>query len=125
MTIKRFCCLMLALVLGTAMYAQDKKVSISADNESITSVMAKIEQATGYAFFYNDNVIDKDRKVTFRATDEKVENVLGRLFNGTDTSFSIIDGNIVLSRKGDVARDEKKVSGGGRPVAGSQRSHPR
>ncbi len=102
---------MLAIVLGTVMYAQDKKVSLSVDNEPIVNVMKKIERATGYVFFYNDNVLDKNRKVTLKVTDESIGNVLGRLFDVTDTSFSIMDGNIVLSAK-DGSRPAKAVSGG-------------
>ncbi len=120
MAIKRFCCLMLAVMLGTVMYAQKSKVSISAGNEPIANVMKKIEQATGYVFFYNDNVIDKDMKVSLKATDENIETVLKSLFDGTGTSFSIIDGNIVLSAGGEAApvknhteeaRLKQKVSG--------------
>ncbi len=102
---------MLAVFLGTAVQAQEKRLSISAANESIASVMGRIEQATGYAFFYNDNVIDKNRKVTIKVTDERIEDVLGQLFDATDTVFSIIDGNIILSGK-ETDAPAKNVSGG-------------
>ncbi len=115
MTINRICCLVFALLLWISADAQDKRISISADNEPIAAVMKKIEQATGYVFFYNDNVIDKDRRVTLKSSDEAVGTVLERLFASTGTAFSIIDGNIVLSEKEEKA-PVKTLSGGAAPL---------
>ena len=103
------CLLAASLQLG----AQNRKISVNADNQTVSAVLKAIEQQSGYTFFYNDAAFDKSRRVSINARDKDVLDILEEVFRGTDVKASIIEGNIVLSSK---AQTNQQVQAQNRPM---------
>lgn len=61
----------------------ERKISITASNEKITSVLNRIGQAGGFSFSYNSAIISSDQTVSFTAADQSVREVLNEIFHGT------------------------------------------
>lgn len=79
-------------------YSQNKKVSFTANNESIENVLKKIESQSKFRFFYKMGQLNVDRKVTLNVEKKTIKDVLGLLFND-DVSYSLLKNQIVLKPK--------------------------
>lgn len=73
----------------------DKTISISANNETIKSIIKRIENETGISFAYS-NCKALEQKVSLNILDQKLDIVLKTLFNNTNLKFKEIDGQIVI-----------------------------
>ena len=96
-------------------YAQEAKVSLHANNETVESVLKSIENQSEFSFFYNVHHVDLDRRVSLSADQSDVFYVLGQLFEGTDVTYKVLDRKIILT-KADVK--EKAPQQNGRTVTG-------
>ena len=79
--------------------AQNRKVTMTVENETVEQVLKSIEKATGYMFVYRDGAVDKSRKVSLSVADTDVLDVLKIVFLGTGTEATIMNNNISLIRK--------------------------
>jgi hypothetical protein len=61
----------------------ERKISITATNEKITSLLNRIGQAGEFSFSYNSAIISADQTVTLDITDKYVREVLNEIFHGT------------------------------------------
>ncbi|MEO9892242.1 TonB-dependent receptor [Aurantibacter sp.] len=77
-------------------YAQNKKISLEANDESIESVLEKIESQSKFNFFYKTEEIDVNRKVTIKVTDTSIKEILQLLFENQNVSYKVIKRQIVL-----------------------------
>ncbi len=77
----------------------DKKVSLSIEQQSIKTVLNKIEGLIEVQFVYSPKVIKSDQKITLNVYERKLSMVLHELFENQDISFEIIGGQIVLKKK--------------------------
>ena len=90
---------LLLAVSASWMYAQTRKITLDAVNQSVAQVLKQIEQKSGFTFFYKDNVVDLNRKVSVSAKDEDILSVLGKVFAGTPVTAAISgDKTISLSK---------------------------
>ena len=80
---------LLLAVSASWMYAQTRKITLDAVNQSVAQVLKQIEQKSGFTFFYKDNVVDLNRKVSVSAKDEDILSVLGKVFAGTPVTAAI------------------------------------
>lgn len=91
-----------ALVFDTAMAQStsqpnpDQRISISASDTPLRTVLGKIEQETGFLFVYNRQAINSDQPITFRASNMPLKEVLSGVFSGKQVSYRLEGGNIVL-----------------------------
>jgi TonB-linked SusC/RagA family outer membrane protein len=77
--------------------AQDAKITYTANDISVASLLKEIERQTGYMFVYNRSQIDLSRKISVNARDLSVSEVLKAAFKGTGVVFSLMNNNIALS----------------------------
>ena len=78
-------------------YAQNAKVSLDARNESVASVLQRIEKMTDFGFFYNNAHIDLNRRVSVKAQNSDIFAVLKEVFKGTEVKYTVLDKKIILS----------------------------
>ncbi len=78
-------------------YAQNTKVSISAEEETVANILENIEQTSEFDFFYNNRHVDLERRVTLSATNKDIFSILDAIFDGTDVKYTILDKKIILS----------------------------
>ena len=113
---------LLLAVSASWMYAQTRKITLDADNQSVAQVLKQIEQKSGFTFFYKDNVVDLNRKVSVSAKDEDILSVLGKVFAGTPVTAAISGDKTISLSKADVPATAPAASAqtrGGGTVTGS------
>ncbi|MCF2603804.1 TonB-dependent receptor [Parabacteroides distasonis] len=79
-------------------YAQEARVSLSANNETVENVLKKIENQSEFSFFYNVRHVDLNRRVSVVVKDSDVFNVLDKLFSETDVTYKVLDKKIILTK---------------------------
>lgn len=80
-----------------ATYAQTATLSISAKNETLESVLKKIEKQTEFLFFYNVADVNKDMRVSIDKRNSNIKDVLDAVISQTGLTYSIKDRHIVLT----------------------------
>ncbi|WKX75652.1 carboxypeptidase-like regulatory domain-containing protein [Zobellia laminariae] len=76
-------------------YSQNKKVSIEANNETIESVLKKIETQSEFRFFYKSGQLNVAKRVTLRVEKRPIKEVLKMVF-GNSVTYTLLKNQIVL-----------------------------
>ena len=105
-------------------YAQEAKVSLNAQNETVQTVLSKIEDQSEFSFFFNVRHIDLDRRVSLQAEKSDVFVVLDKLFAGTDVTYKVLDRKIILTKGEASQQNGRRVTGkvldkSGEPIIGA------
>lgn len=83
---------------------QLRSISLRLENVSLSEALSRIEEASGYSFFYDENKIDLSRQVSVNAQNKAVKDILKNILFSTGMTFEISNNQIVLvpenSRKG-------------------------
>ena len=83
-------------------YAQETRISLSAENKTVQEVLDQIEEKSDFSFFYNNRHVDLDRRVTVSVDNADIFKVLDSVFTGTNVVYSVVDNRIVLSLKNEL-----------------------
>ena len=78
------------------------QITLRTENETLRSVMKKIESQTDFTFFYNEALSDLEKKVTFNVTNSGIDNVLNQLLKETNLAYSIQGKTIAITVKGKI-----------------------
>jgi len=102
-----------ALVSQISAFSQ---VTVSANNQKIRQVIAQIEKAGDYSFFYSDDYLDLDKVVSVNLKNESIETALNKIFQGTNIHYAIAGNKQILLAREDmqgkpVVIPEKNYSG--------------
>lgn len=89
------------------LWAQEKKVTIIANNTPLNEVFAQLESQTKYSFAFVNSSFDATKKVTISAQNTDLKVVLDQLLKGTGYSYSIRKNRIFLSPAKVEKREEK------------------
>lgn len=105
-------------------YAQEAKVSLYANNETVESVLNSIENQSEFSFFYNVRHVDLNRRVSLSADKSDVFYVLGQLFEGTDVTYKVLDRKIILTKAEAPQQNGRRITGkvldkNGEPIIGA------
>lgn len=115
--VMRLCVFLIALAsfqsLALDNYAQSKKIDLKISEQSISSVLEKIEDQSDFFFFYNSKAVSLDQKVTLDVRNKSIYELLDVLFKNTNIEYTINNRQIILSGKeSDVSQNQqKKVTG--------------
>ena len=105
----------MAISHAAGSYAQKATVSLNAQNQTVETVLDKIEDQTEFSFFFNNRHVDLNRKVSVSAKESDIFKVLDNIFAGTNVHYSVVDKKIILSTESasvsGVQQDKKTVSG--------------
>ena len=112
--------LLLLVFMPSPASAQENRVSVQADGETLQNVLSSIERQTNYLFVYNDK-IDLTQRVTVHFEATGIETALQKVFAGTGISYRISGSNITLTKAAQrpaVQDSPVKVRGTVRDAAG-------
>ncbi|MDQ1086524.1 SusC/RagA family TonB-linked outer membrane protein [Siphonobacter sp. SORGH_AS_1065] len=100
-----YCCLMLSLLVNLPLLAGpgadilDRKVTLKADQDDISSVLLQLEKLADVKFSYSPQLIGARRKVSISVIDEKLTLVLERLLQPLRLNYEVVGTQIILKRK--------------------------
>ncbi|TLP71843.1 TonB-dependent receptor [Maribacter sp. ACAM166] len=77
-------------------YSQNKKLSINVNNETVKTVLDKIEAQSRFNFFYKTDKVDVKRKVSLNVDKVSIRDILNSIFKNQNVSFSLVKKQIVL-----------------------------
>lgn len=83
-------CLTAALLWGGSLFplnAQEKTISIQAQDVPLSEVLNEIEEQTGYMFVYNAGEIDADRTVSVNIHEMTLAKALEAVFESTGITY--------------------------------------
>jgi hypothetical protein len=87
---KHLSAVLFCIILGNSMVLGqnttpilERKISITANNEKITSALNRIGQAGGFSFSYNSAIISAEQTITLSISEKSVREVLNEIFQGT------------------------------------------
>src|SRR5574344_1458349 len=103
--------LLLLFFSGEPLSAQSNLCTITVRNKTIVQTVKMIEKATGYSFFYAENLPGLNKRVSVSAKKEPIQDVLDKVFRGTAIAYKMQgEKQIVLSEKRKETVREKRVS---------------
>lgn len=117
-------CLLIPLISFSRQTVLDKKISLQAHNESIATVLTRIEQLAGVNFMYMSGLFDKKKLVTISFTNSSIKVILQKLIPSNEVLLYVVDNKIIFYKK-----DEAPPGKGGTtytlsPVETTKKSEP-
>lgn len=118
-------CISVGCISAANTYAQNTILELNVENQTVESVLNKIEAQTEFVFFYNSKQVDVHRRVSITANKQNVFKILDELFKNTDVAYSVLDKSIILSNKQLLkTENQKKITGkvvdvNGEPIIGA------
>ncbi len=111
LSVKFLClCMLIQNLAFSAGYSQDVKLTLKADNKSLTDIFAEIRGKSQYTFVYNLDDLQNIRVKSLDVKDASIKEVLDKCLKGTGFSYEIED-HVVIVRADRPAQDEvKKVT---------------
>jgi TonB-linked SusC/RagA family outer membrane protein len=79
-------------------YAQTQKLSINCQDETIHSILQKIENLSEFNFMFDATVIDINQRKSIVCKNKQITTILDQLLEDTEIVYVISDRQIVLSR---------------------------
>lgn len=79
-------------------YAQTKRLTLNIENESIESVLLKIEAQSKFNFFYKIDEVDVKRKISMDVDQVSIKEILKILFKNQNVEHKVLRKQIVLKR---------------------------
>ncbi len=99
--------ILLATCLQVSAKGFSQYVTISEKKASLQKVFKKINQQTGYQFFYRDDLLNKAGRVDINAKKAPLEEVLDICFKNLPITYSIVEKAIVIKEKPVMTNEEK------------------
>lgn len=82
-----------------ATYAQTVTISVTAQNEALSSVLKQIENQSEFLFFYNLDEVNGNVKVSLSKKDCSIQEVLDAFVSNVGLTYTIKDRHIVLTAR--------------------------
>lgn len=76
----------------------DKKITITIQNQSISSALEMIEYKAKFTFSYNNSIFEESKLITYSCTNKPLREILERIL-GNDYLFSLYKNQILISLK--------------------------
>ena len=93
-------------------YAQNARLSLNVEEETVANVLRQIEDASDFDFFYNNTHVDLNRRVSVSAQNSDIFTILDEVFEGTGVHYTVLDKKIILSTELETSTQSKRKSGG-------------
>ena len=121
--VRQLCLTVLALTCSLFLHAQNVQVSLDVKDARLKDVIESVEGQTRYLFAADDEV-DMNQRITIRVQDASLQSVLDQLASRAGLEYTINGSNILLSRKQDVQKKNRTVTGritddAGEPLVGA------
>ncbi|RMG32042.1 MAG: hypothetical protein D6730_00410 [Bacteroidetes bacterium] len=102
--------------LSPAQSLLDIRISIEAHNQPLEQVLEEIEQAGGFRFSYNYQLIPVHKKVSIRAENQPVRSVLAQLLPPSRYQYEVYGQHLIISRVRTRSADASQASSPPIPV---------
>ncbi len=99
MKLKKILVALLLVCLCLPLFAQqmkEKLITISFSNITLKEAMNRIEQSSGYTFFYDGNQVDTRQKVSLDVRNTPLDKVMDALFKETGISYEVTSTQVAL-----------------------------
>ncbi len=83
---------------GNAQDILDRPLSVRFENESLKTVLQRIEKTAEVSFSYKKGILSKEKKVTLDAKNEKLSTILDRIFHNTNLEYEVMGQQIILTK---------------------------
>lgn len=100
-TVMKLCFMLLLITIfsvSAKSTAQNVRLSMEKQSESLVKVLNELGEKSGYEFFYNDDEV-AGVKVSVSVKDATIPEILDRVLQGTLLKYHIVDNVIVISPK--------------------------
>lgn len=105
----------IGMVQAVESYAQNARISLKVEEETVADVLKEIEETSEFDFFYNNTQIDLNRRVSVSAQNSDIFTILEDMFAGTEVRYTVLDKKIILSTE---LADEQQQQQPGNVVKG-------
>lgn len=87
----------ISMLQAVESYAQNARLSLNVEEETVANILQQIENASDFDFFYNNSHVDLDRRVSITAQNSDIFTILNEVFEGTGVHYTVLDKKIILS----------------------------
>lgn len=94
----------------SAGYSQEVKLTLKADNKSLTDVFAEIRKNSQYTFVYNLDDLQSVRVKSLNVKDASIKEILDKCLKGTGFSYDIEDQVVIIRPERPVQDEVKKIT---------------
>jgi TonB-linked SusC/RagA family outer membrane protein len=91
--------IMLATVLTASANSHAQKITLAEKNAPLQKIFKLIESQTGFAFYYQVELLERAPTVNIKIKNASIEEVLQILFKALPLTYNIIENNIVIRAK--------------------------
>lgn len=124
---KQFIILILILLCApVSAQKQEKRITLSFANITLSEAMPKIEKASGYTFFYESQQLNVNQQVSLNVKNETIGKTIAALLKGTNIKFEIDATHIILytGKNAKPSGDPQTITGtvvdeNGEPIIGA------
>ena len=85
------------------------QITVKADNETVRSILKKIEKQSDMTFFYNEALTDLNKKVSVNVKNSSLESTLNQVLKTTGLAFSFQGKTIVLTDKNKIVAEANSL----------------
>ena len=100
--------LSLLFFYGGKIHAQ-KNITVHIKDKTFAEALQILKEASGYQFFYTNQLVDNKKKITISADNIDLRIVLKRICHPLNLQFSVIDNTVVISKN--TRPTEKEIPG--------------
>ncbi len=102
---KKLVSLIMAVLLSVSVFADG--ITLSVQNQTIRSILPRIEEMSGWHFFYNSSSLaGLDNTVSFELQNATIDQALVKLFNGAGITWQKRENNVIV-----LSNEEKRPDG--------------
>ncbi len=94
----------LAKLVANDVHAQT--ITLKTEVTELKNILDKIEQKSGYHFFYNNSLVNVARKTSIDVKRQEINNVLASLLSNMDLDYKMFKNQIVLFQKNNASIKE-------------------
>lgn len=101
----------ISMLQAVESYAQNARLSLNVEEETVANILQQIENASDFDFFYNNSHVDLDRRVSVSAHNSDIFTILNEVFEGTEVHYTVLDKKIILSTELEASAQGIKQQG--------------
>jgi TonB-linked SusC/RagA family outer membrane protein len=84
------------IMLTSQLFAKDVTLSLNIKNTPLMEVFKKIQEESGYRFFYNDDLVDLKKSISVEVENVEIQEVVDILASQTSLSFRLMEDKLIV-----------------------------